>query len=161
MSDFLEFDKVVSLARPGGFYGRQLELVERRSLGRTLQGKPVRTIGDIEFADIVRAGLQETLNPANAVKLELDSTHGMRGLSGSLKLVARHKDFDGFVVEVECIAGTRAERHREWRDRLVWLPDVVFDVAKAKLVIAMVPVVSGSSYGAKKLSAIISPDRSC
>jgi putative restriction endonuclease len=72
MSDFLEFDKVIPLARPGGFYERQLELVERRSLGRTLHGKSVRTIHNMEFADIVRAGLQETLDPANAVRLGLD-----------------------------------------------------------------------------------------
>lgn len=76
MSNFLEFDRVVPLARVGGFYERQLELVENtRLIGRTLQGKSVRTITELEFADIVRAGLRETLNPDNAVRLELDMAH--------------------------------------------------------------------------------------
>lgn len=76
MADFLPFDEVVPLERKTGFYERQLDLVEKRSLiGRTLQGRSVRTITELEFGDIVRAGLDETLSPANAVRLELDSDH--------------------------------------------------------------------------------------
>jgi putative restriction endonuclease len=53
-----------------------LDLSPKRSLiGRTLQGRSVRTISEIEFGDIVRAGLGETLAPANAVRLELDAAH--------------------------------------------------------------------------------------
>src|SRR5260370_22248426 len=76
MADFLPFDDIVPLERPGGFYERQLGFVAKRSLiGRTLQGRSVRTISEIEFGDIVRAGLGETLAPANSVRLELDAAH--------------------------------------------------------------------------------------
>lgn len=76
MTDFLPFDEIVPLERSAGFYERQLNFVAKRSLiGRTLQGHSVRTISEIEFADIVRDGLQKTLDPANAVRLELDAAH--------------------------------------------------------------------------------------
>jgi putative restriction endonuclease len=76
MKDFLPFDEIVPLERSTGFYERQLNFVAKRSLiGRTLQGHSLRTISEIEFGDIVRDGLQETLDPANAVRLELDSAH--------------------------------------------------------------------------------------
>ncbi|MCX7364379.1 MAG: HNH endonuclease, partial [Alphaproteobacteria bacterium] len=53
-----------------------LGFVAKKSLlGRTLQGKAARTISDLEFGDIVRAGLNETLAPSNAVRLELDPGH--------------------------------------------------------------------------------------
>jgi putative restriction endonuclease len=76
MENFLPFDEIVPLERSTGFYERQLNFVARRSLiGRTLQGRSLRTISEIEFGDIVRHGLGETLDPANAVRLELDSAH--------------------------------------------------------------------------------------
>jgi len=76
MTDFLPFDQIVPLERSTGFYERQLNFVAKRSLiGRTLQGHSIRTISEIEFGDIVRDGLQDTLDPANAVRLELDSSH--------------------------------------------------------------------------------------
>jgi putative restriction endonuclease len=76
MTDFLPFDSIVPLERSSGFYERQLDFVAKRSLiGRTLQGRSVRTISEIEFGDIVRDGLGETLDPANAVRLELDPSH--------------------------------------------------------------------------------------
>lgn len=76
MADFLPFDEIVPLERPGGFHERQLEYLPKRSLiGRTLQGRSVRVISDIEFGDIVRTGLRETLSPTNAVRLELDPAH--------------------------------------------------------------------------------------
>ena len=76
MKDFLPFDEIVPLERTTGFYERQLNFVAKRSLiGRTLQGHSLRTISEIEFGDIVRDGLQETLDPANAVRLELDPAH--------------------------------------------------------------------------------------
>jgi putative restriction endonuclease len=40
-----------------------------------LQGRSVRTISELEFGNIVRAGLKETLDPANANWLELDAGH--------------------------------------------------------------------------------------
>jgi putative restriction endonuclease len=76
MRDFLPFDDIVPLERSTGFYEHQLNFVAKRSLiGRTLQGHSLRTITEIEFGDIVRDGLQETLDPANAVRLELDPAH--------------------------------------------------------------------------------------
>ena len=76
MTDFLPFDEIVPLERQLGFYEQQLNFVPKRSLiGRTLQGHSVRNISESEFGDIVRDGLRETLNPENAVRLELDSAH--------------------------------------------------------------------------------------
>ncbi|NQW53645.1 MAG: HNH endonuclease [Rhodospirillales bacterium] len=76
MADFLPFDELVALEGAKGFYERQLGGLETRSLiGRTLHGRAARTISDMEFGDIVRAGLRETLSPDNAVRLELDARH--------------------------------------------------------------------------------------
>jgi putative restriction endonuclease len=76
MTDFLPFDEIVPLERAAGFYEQQLNFVPKRALiGRTLQGHSVRNISEIEFGDIVRDGLRETLSPDNAVRLELDSAH--------------------------------------------------------------------------------------
>jgi putative restriction endonuclease len=76
MTDFLPFDRTVPLERSTGFYERQLGFVAKRSLiGRTLQGRSLRTISDLEFSDIVLAGLDKTLDPINAVRLELDAAH--------------------------------------------------------------------------------------
>jgi putative restriction endonuclease len=76
MGNYLPFDELVPLEWSQGFYERQLNLLSKKSLvGRTLQGRSVRTISDLEFGDIVRAGLHETLSPENAIKLELDDAH--------------------------------------------------------------------------------------
>lgn len=76
MTDFLPFDGIVPLERSTGFYEQQLNFVAMRSLiGRTLQGHSVRTVSEVEFGDIVRDGLKETLDPSNAVRLELDAAH--------------------------------------------------------------------------------------
>lgn len=99
MSDYLDFDEVVPLGRGGGFYERRLELVEKRSLiGQALQGKSVRTISDLEFGDIVGAGLRETLDPANAVRLELDPGHAA---SDTLALVnAPEEEQERRIVQI-------------------------------------------------------------
>ncbi|MBN9085757.1 MAG: HNH endonuclease [Reyranella sp.] len=76
MTDFLPFDEIVPLERATGFYEDRLNFVAKRSLiGRTLQGHSVRTISEIEFGEIVRDGLEKTLDPSNAVRLELDAAH--------------------------------------------------------------------------------------
>jgi hypothetical protein len=75
-ADFLGFDSVVPLRGAEGFYEGLLARVANSSLaGRELQGKSVRLIPDAEFGAIVRAGLQDTLVPANAHRLELDPRH--------------------------------------------------------------------------------------
>jgi len=74
--DFLPFDVVVPLRGATGFHEGLLTRVERPSLiGRELQGKSVRPLSDAEFGAIVRAGFRETLDPTNAVRLELDPRH--------------------------------------------------------------------------------------
>lgn len=76
MTGFLPFDVVVPLRRESGFYERQLSFVEKPSmLGARLQGRSVRLISNEEFADIVLAGLTNTLDPNNALRLELDGSH--------------------------------------------------------------------------------------
>jgi putative restriction endonuclease len=74
MVDYLPFDAVVPLRRPiGGFFEKILDAVPSDArLGAALQGRSLRLISDPEFGAIARAGLGETLAPANAVRLELD-----------------------------------------------------------------------------------------
>jgi len=75
VEDYLAFDELVPLERPTGFYERKLEFVPKTSFGVAFQGRAARVISEVEFGDIVRAGLKETLDPANAVRLELDPQH--------------------------------------------------------------------------------------
>jgi putative restriction endonuclease len=73
VNDFLPFDGVVPLRRAQGFYEAMLRQVDNPSrIGVALQGKSIRTISNAEFGAIVRAGLGETLDPANAIRLNLD-----------------------------------------------------------------------------------------
>lgn len=74
--DFLPLDGVVPLRGATGFHEGLLARVGNPShIGRELRGKSVRPISDGEFAAIVRAGLSDTLDPANARRLELDPGH--------------------------------------------------------------------------------------
>ena len=50
-------------------------------IGSALQGRSIRTIADPEFAAIVRAGLRETLDPANAARFGLAGTDREADLS--------------------------------------------------------------------------------
>lgn len=76
MANFLPFDNHVPLEGAKGFFERELGELESRSLiGPTLRGRAARTISELEFGDIVRAGLRDTLAPANAVRLQLDPAH--------------------------------------------------------------------------------------
>lgn len=76
MANFLPFDNHVPLRGAKGFFERELGELESRSLiGPTLRGRAARTISELEFGDIVRAGLRDTLAPENAVRLELDAAH--------------------------------------------------------------------------------------
>lgn len=73
VQEFLHFDRVVPLDGPAGPYETLLKTVQDPSArGRTLQGRSVRTVASEDFAAIVRAGLEATLAPANARRLELD-----------------------------------------------------------------------------------------
>lgn len=76
VADFLPFDVVVPLRRDERFYETRLNEVRNRSkIGASLQGRSVRTISEDEFGAITRAGFKQTLDPVNAIRLELDSKH--------------------------------------------------------------------------------------
>lgn len=76
IGDYLPFDRPVPLSSDGEYSEAALRAIgDRRRVGAYLQGKSVRTLGDADFAAIVRKGLGETLAPANAVRLELDQRH--------------------------------------------------------------------------------------
>lgn len=76
MDQFLPFDRVVPFVIEGRYAEAPLRALPKRSLvGSALQGRSVRPLDDLDFAAIVRAGLSETLAPANARRLELDPAH--------------------------------------------------------------------------------------
>jgi putative restriction endonuclease len=76
VADFLPFDRVVPLRCVAGFYETTLNnLANPSRIGAALQGRSLRIITDQEFGAITRAGLQDTLDPTNAVRLELDAQH--------------------------------------------------------------------------------------
>jgi len=77
VSNLLRFDRPVPIATDG----RYAEALLRDRLpgvgaGIMLRGKAIRAISDADFAAIVRAGLAEVLDPANAVRLDLDRLDG-------------------------------------------------------------------------------------
>lgn len=72
MADYLPFDAPVGLRGPDGYRETRLRAVtETRDIGRTLQGRSVRELPEIDFGSIVEAGLDATLAPENAVRLGL------------------------------------------------------------------------------------------
>ena len=76
VTDYLPFDGVVPLKDSAGYYETLLsEVQDPTSTGRELQGRSVRLISEREFGTIVRSGFCETLDPKNAVRLELDPGH--------------------------------------------------------------------------------------
>lgn len=72
MRDYLPFDRPVPFA--GGVYAEAAlrEIRDPSRVGAYLQGKSIRTVSEADFAAVARAGLDETLAPENAVRLELD-----------------------------------------------------------------------------------------
>ncbi len=74
LDGYLELDQVVPLDGPAGPYEALLRAVDEPSRrGAALQGRSVRAISAEDFAAIVRAGLEETLTPANGRRLGLDA----------------------------------------------------------------------------------------
>lgn len=73
--DFLEFDQPVPYRdRDGRFAERFLrEMARPADAGRTMRGKSVRALDNADFVAIVDAGLAETLDPENRIRLELDA----------------------------------------------------------------------------------------
>jgi putative restriction endonuclease len=74
MSDFLELDKAVPYRDVGGRFAERFlrELPSVSIAGRALRGRSVREIEPADFAAIVEAGLSRTLDPHNAIRLELE-----------------------------------------------------------------------------------------
>ncbi|MCA6223812.1 MAG: HNH endonuclease [Phenylobacterium sp.] len=73
VSDFIPFPNPVPIYENGRYFEKSLrDLVDRRSAGRTIQGKSLRTISDADFNEIVAAGLKETLSPDNARRVGLE-----------------------------------------------------------------------------------------
>jgi putative restriction endonuclease len=76
IGDYLPFDRPVPFAADGTYAEAALrEISDPSRIGAHLQGKSIRAVSEADFAAIVRAGLEETLDPENAVRLELDPLH--------------------------------------------------------------------------------------
>ena len=76
MRGYLDLDHVVPLDGPTTAYEARLRAVaEPIRRGAALQGRSVRTLSAADFAAIVRAGLDKTLDVGNARRLELDPVH--------------------------------------------------------------------------------------
>lgn len=73
MEDYLPFDRPVPfLGDHGAYWEDSLRAIGNpRRVGAALQGKALRVISDQDFANIVQAGLRETLAPENALRLGL------------------------------------------------------------------------------------------
>ncbi|MGA7711204.1 MAG: HNH endonuclease [Rhizomicrobium sp.] len=86
VSDYLLFDTPVPFSAGGVYAEASLRAIGAPTkVGAYLRGKSIRTISDEDFCSIVRRGLDETLAPKNAVRLELDPANVD---AETLKLVA-------------------------------------------------------------------------
>jgi putative restriction endonuclease len=72
LSDFLDFDHPVGWRREGNYAEQALRDLPAKEVGVYLRGRSVRALSEADFADIVAAGLDETLAPGNARRLGLD-----------------------------------------------------------------------------------------
>jgi putative restriction endonuclease len=73
VDEYLPFDRPVPFANNGAYAEAALREISNPSrVGAYLQGKSIRIVSDADFEAIVRAGLGETLGPANAVRPGLD-----------------------------------------------------------------------------------------
>lgn len=72
--DYLEFDQPVPYRDSDGRFAERFlrEMARPGDAGRTLRGKSVRALDNADFVAIVNAGLAETLDPDNRIRLELD-----------------------------------------------------------------------------------------
>lgn len=72
LEDYLHFDAPVALKGPTGYREAKLrDVADARDIGRTLQGRSIRSLADADFAAIVEDGLAVTLAPGNAIRLGL------------------------------------------------------------------------------------------
>ena len=76
VGDYQPFDRPVPFVNKGVYAEAALREISNPSrVGAYLQGKSIRSVSQTDFAAIARAGLDETLAPANAIRLELDPRH--------------------------------------------------------------------------------------
>ena len=85
VGDYLEFDRVVPLRRGTRYYETRLASIPPRQVGRSLQGKSVRTITQEEFAEIVLTGLAATLGDGDPHRSDYGTTEADRFLQAFLK----------------------------------------------------------------------------
>lgn len=73
--DYLEFDQPVPYRDGSGRFAERFlrEMARPGDAGRSLRGKSVRVLENEDFVAIVNAGLAETLDPDNRIRLELDA----------------------------------------------------------------------------------------
>lgn len=71
LEDFLPFDIPVPWMVGDNYAENALRNLPRPQVGVYLRGRSVRPISDDDFANIVTAGLTDTVNPANADRYEL------------------------------------------------------------------------------------------
>lgn len=73
--DYLEFDEPVPYRDNSGRFAERFlrEMARPADAGRTMQRKSVRALDREDFVAIVDAGLTETLDPENRIRLELDA----------------------------------------------------------------------------------------
>ena len=75
IGDYIPFDRPVPFSSGAYAEAALREIGDPSRVGAYLQGKSIRIVSDADFATIARAGLDETLAPENAVRLELDPRH--------------------------------------------------------------------------------------
>lgn len=76
VTDFLPFDRPVPYRDLSGRFAEQfLREIDPATAGRALRGRSVRPIEPADFTAIVDQGLRTVLDPANAIRLELDPGH--------------------------------------------------------------------------------------
>ena len=74
--DYRPFDRPVPFSNNGAYAEAALREIDNPSrVGIYLRGKSIRSVSETDFGVIVRAGLDETLARANAIRLELDPQH--------------------------------------------------------------------------------------
>lgn len=76
LADFLPFDEPVPWLVADRYAEDALRQQPRAQVGLYLRGRSVRPLDDADFASIVALGLQDTTNPANAHRYDLQGTSG-------------------------------------------------------------------------------------
>lgn len=78
--NYLRFDSDVPLMGGDGYFEHRLRSIPRRDVGRELRGRSIRELTDLDFAAIVHAGLRETFDPENALRLRFDPVDAVGGI---------------------------------------------------------------------------------